>query len=153
MYTIYREGNFGCSFLDGTIESSGWVSACFFWRHWEIIKEDVITAVKQFFIDGILPEEINDTSIFLIPKGTKPEEIKDFRPISLCNVIYKLISKYIVNRMWVYLNKIISPEQSAFVPTRRITDNAIIAFECVHAIQRGFGNKGDYCAYKLDLSI
>jgi hypothetical protein len=85
--------------------------ACFFLRHLEIIKEDVITAVKQFFIDGILPEEINDTSIFLIPKGTKPEEIKDFRPISLCNVIYKLISKYIVNRMRVYLDKIISPSK------------------------------------------
>jgi hypothetical protein len=67
-------------------------------------------------------------------------------------VIYKLISKCLVNRLQVYLDKITNPEESAFVPTRSITDNAIIAFECVHAIHRGFGNRGDDYAYKLDLS-
>jgi hypothetical protein len=87
--------------------------AYFFQRHWGIVKEDVIAAVKQFFTNGIFPAEINDTLIVLIPKGIEPEEIKDFRPISLCNVIYKLISKCLVNRLWVYLAKIISPEQSA----------------------------------------
>jgi hypothetical protein len=50
------------------------------------------------------------------------------------------------------LNEVISPEQSAFVPSRRITNNALIAFECVHAIQKSNGRRGDYCAYKLDLS-
>jgi hypothetical protein len=50
------------------------------------------------------------------------------------------------------LDDIISPEQSAFVPTRRITDNTIIAFECVHAIRRCNGRRCDYCLYKLDLS-
>jgi hypothetical protein len=72
----------------------------FFQRHWGIVKEDVIDVVKQFFTDGILPAEINDTSIVLIPKGTEPEEIKDFRPINLCNVIYKLISKCLVKIPW-----------------------------------------------------
>jgi hypothetical protein len=49
-------------------------------------------------------------------------------------VIYKLISKCIVNRLQGILDEIINPGQSAFVPTRRITDNALIAFECAHEI-------------------
>ena len=49
------------------------------------------------FEDGILPSGINDTAIVLIPKGSNPEELKDFRPISLCNVIYKIILKCLVN--------------------------------------------------------
>jgi hypothetical protein len=57
-----------------------------------------------------MPEVINDTTIVLIPKGTEPEELKDFRPIRLCNVIYKLISKCIVNRFRGILDEIISSE-------------------------------------------
>jgi hypothetical protein len=79
-------------------------------------------------------------------------ELKDFRPITLCNVIYKLISKCIVNRLRGIPDEIISPEQSAFVPARRITDNALIVFECAHAIQKTSGRKEEFCAYKMDLS-
>jgi hypothetical protein len=99
-----------------------------------------------------MPPGINDTAIVLIPKINSPEELKDFRPISLCNVIYKVISKCLVNRLRPILDDIISPEQSTFVPGRLITDNAIIAFECIHAIQRGSGDRENFCAYKLDLS-
>jgi hypothetical protein len=88
----------------------------------------------------------------LIPKGNNPEELKDFWPISLCNVIYKVISKCLVNRLRPILGEIISPAQSAFIPGRMITDNVVIAFECIHAIQKVAGDKGDFCAYKLDLS-
>jgi hypothetical protein len=126
--------------------------ARFYQRHCGTVKDDVMAATKRFFLDGVMPEGINDTAIVLIPKGTEPEDLKDFRPISLCNVIYKLISKCIVNRLRGILDEIISLEQSAFMPTRRITDNALIAFECAHAIQRPLGRKEDFCAYKLDLS-
>jgi hypothetical protein len=81
-----------------------------------------------------MSQGMNDTSIVLIPKGNDPEELKDFCPISLCNVIYKLISKRLVNRLRNMLNEVVSQEQSAFVPTRRITDIALITFKCVHAI-------------------
>jgi hypothetical protein len=96
----------------------------------------VIQAVRSFFADGTMPPGINDTTIVLIPKGNSPTEFKDFLPISLCNVIYKIISKCLVNRLRPFLGDIISPEQSAFVPGRLITDNAVIAFECIHAIQK-----------------
>jgi hypothetical protein len=57
-----------------------------------------------------------------------------------------------VNRLRAILDAIIAPEQSAFRPGRRIIDNALIAFECVHAINKGVGGSEEYCAYKLDLS-
>jgi hypothetical protein len=68
-----------------------------------------IVAVR-FFQDGVLPEGVNDTAIVLIPKGNDPEELKGFRPISLCIVIYKLISKCIVNRLWGMLDEVVSLE-------------------------------------------
>jgi hypothetical protein len=126
--------------------------ARFYQRHWEILRGDVIEAVRSFFADGAMSSGINDTAIVLIPKGNSPVEYKDFRPISLCNVIYKIILKCLVNRLRPFLGDIISPEQSAFVPGRLITDNAVIAFECIHAIQKGTGDRGEFCAYKLDLS-
>jgi hypothetical protein len=77
-----------------------------------------VAATQRFFCDGVLPDGVNDTAIVLIPKGNNPEELKEFRLISLCNVIYKLISKCIVNRLWVILDDVVSPEQSVFVLNR-----------------------------------
>lgn len=61
-------------------------------------------AVKKCFEVGQMPEGINDTVIVLIPKGNTPEIFKDFRPISLCNVIYKVICKCIVNCLRPFLD-------------------------------------------------
>jgi hypothetical protein len=116
-----------------------------------IMKNDVVATTRKFFLERVLSEGINDTAIVLIPKGNDLEELKDFRLISLCNMIYKLVSKCIVNRLRGIHDEIINPKQSAFVPTRRITDNTLIAFECAHEIQRTNGRRGDFCAYKLDL--
>jgi hypothetical protein len=120
--------------------------ARFFQKHWDIMKSDVLLAVQRFFQDGGLPLGINDTAIVLIPKGANPKELMDFRTISLCNVIYKVISKCLINRLRPFLDTIIAPEQSAFVPSRKITDNALIAFESVHAIQKGAAAQGEFCA-------
>ena len=73
--------------------------ARFFQRNWGEIKDDIIRGVLEFFESGIFPEGINDTVIVLIPKGKNPQSLKDFRPISLCNIIYKVGSKCLVNRL------------------------------------------------------
>jgi hypothetical protein len=67
-------------------------------------------------------------------------------------VTYKIIAKCLSNRLRPILQEIIGPTQSAFVPGRLITDNALIAFECIHTIQHAKDKKGSFCAYKLDLS-
>jgi hypothetical protein len=98
--------------------------ARFYQRNWGTLKEEVINAVKLFFVTGQMPDGVNDTAIVLIPKHDQPETLKDFRPISLCTVMYKVIAKCLVNRMRPMLDKIISVNQSAFVPGRLIIDNA-----------------------------
>lgn len=110
-----------------------------------------MVAVHQFFKTGHMPLGVNDTSIVLIPKVQHPATLKELRPISLCNVIYKVVSKCLVNRLRPCLTDLISENQSAFIPGRLISDNSLIAFECIHHIQTNAGN-ADFCAYKLDLS-
>jgi hypothetical protein len=73
--------------------------AAFFQRNWGTIKEDIIRAVRIFFEEGDMPKGVNDTCIVLIPKVNNPTTLKDFQPISLCNVIYKVVAKCLVNRM------------------------------------------------------
>ncbi|KAL5580322.1 hypothetical protein UlMin_012764 [Ulmus minor] len=94
----------------------------------------------------------NETFITLIPKVKSPNRITDYRPISLCNVIYKIISKMLTNKLRLVMNSIISEEQSAFIPGRLISDNAIIGFECLHAIKRKRSKKKGYLALKLDMA-
>lgn len=95
-------------FQMGPLKASGpdGFLAHFFQRHWEVVKDDVVAEVQGFFRDGYLPPTVNDTAIVLISKGSEPTELKDFRPISLCNVIYKVISKCLVNRLRPILDSI-----------------------------------------------
>jgi hypothetical protein len=81
-------------------------------------------------------ESVNKTFIVLIPKVTSPTELGQFRPISLCNVIYKIVSKVVANRLNVILPEIISEKQSTFFPGRLITDNIITAYVCLHFMKR-----------------
>jgi hypothetical protein len=113
---------------------------------------DVIRGARDFFDKGTVLQGINDTAIMFIPKKDDPELLKDYRPISLCNVIYKIISKCLVNRLRLLLDDLIVPTQSTFIPGRLIADNALIAFECLHAIKHGGKESKWFGAYKLDLT-
>jgi hypothetical protein len=78
--------------------------------------------------------------------------MKDLRPISLCNVLYKIVSKVLANRLKSCLDKLVSQEQSAFVEGRSILDNALIAIEVIHAMKRKTkGHRGEL-ALKIDIS-
>jgi hypothetical protein len=126
--------------------------ARFFQRNWELLKFEICKAIKQFFDDGLILENFNMTKIVLIPKSTDAIELKDFRPISLCNVVYKIIAQCIINRLRPFLQDLISETQSAFVLGRLISDNALIAFECFHAIHRAKKGEDSFSAYKMDLT-
>jgi len=97
--------------------------ADFFKHYWSIVKYDFFQCIPEFFTHGKLLKQINHTFIALIPKVENPLQTQQFRPISLCNTVYKTISKILVNRIRPLLHKIISLTQSAFVPGCAIHDN------------------------------
>ena len=101
---------------------------------------------------GLTPPNFNETDIVLIPKVKEPKMVTDYRPISLCNVVFKIASKAIANRMKKLLPSIISDTQSVFVHGRLITDNVLVAFETMHHINQKKGGKMGNMAVKLDMS-
>jgi hypothetical protein len=123
----------------------------FYKKSWDFVGEKVTSEVLNVLNGGPMLGGWNDTCVVLIPKTTNPESI-DLRPISLCNVVYKLVSKVLANRLKQVLPEIISPNQSAFVRGRLITDNNLLAYECTHFMQNKRGGKEGYAAVKLDMS-
>ena len=124
----------------------------FYQRFWEICGDDVFEAAKCWLHRGYFPATLNDTNICLILKCDNVVSMTDLRPISLCNVLYKIISKALAKRLKQCLSKCISEEQSAFVEGRSIIDNVIVASEIIHAMKRRTrGRKGDL-PLKIDIS-
>lgn len=109
---------------------------CFFQVYWLIVKQDVVDFCKNFFDHGVLPENVNRTLVCLIPKVKQPKQVSNLRPISLCNVLMRIMSKVMANRLRPCLNSVIYEQQSAFIEGRLLTDNALLAFEINHYIHR-----------------
>lgn len=116
--------------------------ALFFQKEWELIQADVLNTVLGVLNNNDPLEEWNKTTITLIPKIKNPLTIKDYRPISLCNVLYKVVARAITNRLKGILGNIIDPFQSAFIPDRAITDNILMGYECMHWLRNSKSKKG-----------
>ncbi|GJT44053.1 retrovirus-related pol polyprotein LINE-1 [Tanacetum coccineum] len=150
LYTITDEvvissmGSYKAPGLDG-------FQAIFFQRQWDIVQYSFCEAALKILRSQEILDGLNETFLVLIPKVDHPENVSQFRPISLCNVLYKTIIKAIVNRLKKILPNMISPTQGAFVPGRQITDNIVIVQEALHLMRQKRGKKG-YMAIKIDLA-
>lgn len=108
----------------------------FFRKPWDVIGEDLTKAILEFFESGQILKQWNCTAISLIPKRTRAEKLVDFRPISLCNVVYKIVSNILARRLQLIAPDIISNSQSAFVKGRLLVENVLLATEMVQGFDR-----------------
>lgn len=141
--SIFRVGAFKASGPDG-------FHAFFYHKNWHLIKDDVFAFISSIFHSASIPPFINKTNAVLIPKCMNPKNIKKFRPVSLCNTLYKVITKIIVERMKHILPVLISLNQNAFLANRGPDTNMIVATEIVHSIANRKGKRG-WLAFKIDL--
>uniref|UniRef100_A0A803PK80 Reverse transcriptase domain-containing protein n=1 Tax=Cannabis sativa TaxID=3483 RepID=A0A803PK80_CANSA len=101
----------------------------FYQKCWDLVGGDVVAQVQNFFLTGVLPAGLNNTNVVLIPKKKYPSHMGDLRPISLCNVLLKVITKVLANRLKVVLPSVISKTQSAFLQGWLISDNIMVSFK------------------------
>jgi hypothetical protein len=116
------------------------------------LHQEVCDAISYFFDTCNLNASINATVIALVPKTKNSISVNDFRPISLCNVTYKILSKILAKRLKRILPCIISGSQSAFISGRLISDNIIAAYEILHTMQTRLWGRSGYMGVKLDMS-
>jgi exonuclease III len=121
----------------------------FFHYCWPMIRTEVWEILEDSRITGKVLRAFNATFLALIPKEGQANRPKQYRPIALCNVIYKLLTKVIARRLKPILPTIISPEQSGYVEGRQILDSIILAHEVIHSLQK---TKTPGMLLKLDIS-
>ena len=123
--------------------------ALFFKAAWDIVKFDVILAIQDFFLHNRFHKPINRTMVTLIPKNPEARRIKDYRPISCCSTIYKVISKILTTRLSAVIGSIVQNNQAAFTPGANLHNHVLLAFELMRAYER----KGQVpkCMMQIDL--
>ena len=124
----------------------------FFQHYWSSIGDDVVKAVISCLNSNHISSGLNHTFTALIPKVKSLESIIEFRPIALCNILYKLVSKVLANRLKRILPQIISKSQSAFQSDKAVSDNILVAFETLHHMKTKKYGKVGHMAQKLDMS-
>jgi hypothetical protein len=122
----------------------------FFQKFWHIVGDSTTKYLEDIFQKRTIPPKLNETLVCLIPKVGKPELIQQFRPIGLCNTIYKAITKVLVNRLKPYLSDVVHPLQASFVPGRKASDNVILVQEIIHSMSISRSKIGNM-AIKIDL--
>ena len=128
------------------------MSTIFFQKYWNVVGNDVTCMVLNVLNSNMSMAEINRTNITLIPKIKNPTKMTNFRPISLSNVIYKLISKVLANRIKTILPQIITENQRAFLSKQLITDNVLVALELMHYLDHKREGKECFMVVKLNMS-
>ncbi|KAK3184523.1 hypothetical protein Dsin_031809 [Dipteronia sinensis] len=144
VYTVFKSLS-----VDSSPGPDGFGSS-FYNTCWKIIKDDVMAAVKEFFKGDALPRFYCSSFIVLISKVKNPQSFDKFRPISLCNVIYKAFSKVLVNKLSMVIRDLISPEQGAFVRGRSIFENVTLTQEMTKMLHRKV--RGGNVILKIDMS-
>ena len=124
-------------------------SSCFFKRSWSIVGPLFCKAVKEFFSSKCLLKQVNHSALVLIPKSSHAQAVADFRPISCCNVFYKVISKILAARMSTVLGSLIDHAQAAFVEGRSLSDNVHLVQELLRKYSRK--RISPRCLIKVDL--
>lgn len=121
----------------------------FFKETWETTSSSIEEAIQHFFQSGKMTTQVNSTSIALIPKQENSDRMRQFRPISCCDTVYKCLSKVLANRLRAVLPSPVSKNQADFIQGRSISDNIVLAHELVS--QYHSKKLSPRCALKLDL--
>ena len=124
--------------------------ATFYQHNWSVIGMDIFNFVSRCCLEGKMPKKVNQTLIVLISEVDNLTKLNNFRPISLCNVLYKVVTKVLVDRIKQVLPSLIAPTQSSFVPKRQIIDNVVIVHEVIHSMHNKRSGEG-LMLFKLDL--
>lgn len=115
-----------------SLEPDGFMAGVF-QDHWEVVDGDIIRMLQAFHQSGRLLQKINHTHTVLILKVKVPRRMTELRPISLCNVVYKIIAKVLTMRLKTVMDQVISLNQSSFVPGRQIHDNTLVVHKILHS--------------------
>jgi len=132
---------------DKSLGLDGWPIE-FFSHFFDLLKTDLLQMVEAFRVSSSIHSATSSTFIALIPKKNRSESFHDFRPISLCNIMFKLISKIIAERMKPILNSFISRDQHAFLKGRIILDAVAMTQESLFSM---LSNNLDAAILKINL--
>ncbi|KAJ4751955.1 RNA-directed DNA polymerase (reverse transcriptase)-related family protein [Rhynchospora pubera] len=127
------------------------INARFIQSNWHALKPIVPQQVNQFFSTKVMDKDIAKSNLILIPKKDYPQLVSDYRPISVCNVIYKIISQLLSRRLQPFIPNLVSLTQTAFTPGRQIGDNIRVFREVIHTFSLSSFHKPCFCL-KADLS-
>lgn len=122
----------------------------FFKQAWPIVKFDIFDAVAEFFCSNSLYSPVNITTITLVPKVANACQVKDFRPISCCSVVYKIIAKIFTARLQKVVGSVVSSAQSGFITGRQIMDNVLLATDLIKGYS--WSHISPRCMIKLDMA-